>query len=543
MKKNFSKVSAALATAFLALTAQATIKSEAVPGEYVVRLKQNVIRANSITELSNQLQAYVKSTIPGQNIIVVKKPVFQTEDSAIQALKANVNVEFAEPNYIYRINRVPNDAMFGQLWGMNNAGQTDTAGQVGTAGVDINVEKAWDIQTGTKDKIVAVIDTGIDYTHPDLKDNMWTNDAEVNGKAGVDDDGNGFIDDIYGINAITGTGDPKDDHGHGSHCAGTIGAKGNNGTGVAGVNWDVRLMAVKFLDKDGSGTLENAIKGIDYATKMGAKVLSNSWGGGSFSQNLQDAIQRSNDAGALFIVAAGNDYNDNDVTPTYPASYPVSNVVAVAAIDNQGNKADFSNYGKTSVHVAAPGVNIVSTTGGVYESFSGTSMATPHVAGVAALIWANEPNLTAHEIKSRLIATVHPMTNLRGKIISGGRIDAYAALTNTVAPPDPNDPSNWPSTPISYQSDHPYAANVNQTYEINVPGAAQIALYFATFDTETKYDTVSLYDSAGTLVQTLSGLNNDSFSLPITGSYAKLVFKSDNSVQHNGWSITKAAYR
>ena len=179
--------------------------------------------------LGQKLGAFVKSTIPGQNIVVVKRPVFEDTKSAVKALAINSLVDVAEPNFIYHINKTPNDPMYGQLWGMNNVGQKDSANSVGVAGIDIGAEKAWDITTGTKEKIIAIIDTGVDFNHPDLKDNLWTNEAEANGKAGVDDDNNGVVDDIHGFNAINGSGNAMDDQGHGSHCAGTIGGRGDDG--------------------------------------------------------------------------------------------------------------------------------------------------------------------------------------------------------------------------------------------------------------------------------------------------------------------------
>lgn len=359
---------------------------------------------------------------------------------------------------------------------------------------------------------------------PISKRNLWTNAAELNGKAGVDDDGNGVIDDIHGFNSITGLGDALDDQGHSWHLSGTIGAKGNDGAGIVGVNWDVSIMAVKFLDANGSGTLENAIKSIDYATRMGAKVLSNSWGGGGFSQTLFDSIKRSEAAGAIFIAAAGNDSNNNDASPSYPASYVIDNIVSVAAVDNTGKIASFSNYGKNSVHIGAPGVNIYSSTGGKYDSWSGTSMATPHVSGVAALLWSNEPSLTAAQIKQQLLVTARPVSGLRGKTRTGSMVDAYAALTNTAPPPDLNDPSNWPTTSLNYASASPYLKNTNETYNIQMAsGTKEFALYFEKFDTEGSYDTVQIYDGKGVLVQTLSGQNDESLSAPISGSVAKIV--------------------
>ncbi|RYZ66790.1 MAG: subtilase, partial [Proteobacteria bacterium] len=434
----------------------AATQPEAVPGEFVVKLRAPISQNKAqINVLSQQLGAYIKSTIPGQNIVVIKRPVFETQKSVLKTMAQMDNVELVEPNYIYRINKSANDPMVAQLWGMKNIGQVDSENTAGVQGMDIGAEQAWDIETGSKNTIIAVIDTGVDYTNENLAPNMWTNDAELNGKTGVDDDGNGVVDDIYGYNAATGSGDPKDDHGHGSHCAGTIGAKGNDGKGIVGVNWDTRIMAVKFLDAQGSGTLEDAIKAIDYATKMGAKIMSNSWGGGGESQTLKEAIERSNAAGALFVAAAGNESNNNDANPSFPASYTVPNVLTVAAIDNRGEMASFSNYGKNSVHVGAPGVNILSTTTAGYESWSGTSMATPHVSGIAGLVASHEPNLTNLELRNRIITTARPITGLRGKVRSGGLSNAYLALTNTIAPPDLNDPANWQSVSVSVATAHP----------------------------------------------------------------------------------------
>ncbi len=533
-----------LATLFFANTAMSSMTQvSSVPGEYVVQLKKNKMTRMSTKQIELTLNSKIKSTISGQNIVVIQKPVFENAESVIESLKKNELVEIVEPNYIYTINKATNDPLFEKLWGLSNVGQKDPAGQTGVAGVDINVEKAWDIQTGSQNTVVAVIDTGIDFNHPDLKSNMWKNETEANGTAGVDDDSNGVVDDIYGYNAVDDSGNPIDDQGHGSHCAGTIGAKGNDGIGVVGVNWDVRLMAVKFLDKNGSGTLENAIKAIDYATRMGAKIMSNSWGGGGFSQTLFDAIKRSEEAGAVFIAAAGNDGSNNDSRPAYPASYEISNVISVAAINNKGAKADFSNYGKRSVHIGAPGVNILSTTGGKYSSFSGTSMATPHVAGVVALLWSNETQMNAIDIKNRILTTARRLPSLTGKSRTGGTVDAYSALMNIIPPPDENDPANWTSVPMTLQSESPYKPNTAQTFDIKVDGAKQIAIYFEKFNTETTYDFVQIMNAQGIKVQTLSGVNDESYSAVIDGNSARLIFKSDNSVEKTGWIITKVAFR
>ena len=545
MKIRISKKSIIIITSlFIGSTALSSMTQvSSVPGEYVVQLKKNKMTRMSTKQIELTLNSRIKSTIPGQNIVVIQKPVFENAESVIESLKKNELVEIVEPNYIYTINKTSNDPLFEKLWGLTNVGQKDPAGQTGVAGVDINVEKAWDIQTGSRNTVVAIIDTGIDFNHPDLKPNMWTNDAELNGTAAVDDDNNGVVDDIYGYNAVDNSGNPIDDQGHGSHCAGTIGAKGNDGVGVVGVNWEVRMMAVKFLDKNGSGTLENAIKAIDYATRMGAKIMSNSWGGGGFSQTLFDSIKRSEEAGAVFIAAAGNDGSNNDSRPAYPASYEISNVISVAAINNKGAKADFSNYGKRSVHIGAPGVNILSTTGGKYSSFSGTSMATPHVAGVVALLWSNETQMNASEIKNRILTTARRLPSLTGKSRTGGTVDAYSALMNIVPPPDENDPANWASVPTSLQSESPYKPNTNETFDVKVPGAKQIAIYFEKFNTESTYDFVQIMNAQGIKVQTLSGVNDESYSVMIDGDSAQLIFKSDASVEKTGWIVSKVAYK
>jgi subtilisin family serine protease len=294
-----------LSTVLAVSTSFATVP-EVVPGEYVVQLKGNsasrVMMAGSLIQsLSAQsLNASIKRFIPNTNLVVLNLKDKGNTKATVAALLENEAVALAEPNFIYRINRTPNDPELGKLWGLINSGQKDSNKAVGVPGVDIGAEKAWDIQTGNQELVVAVIDTGVDYNHKDLKGNVWTNDAELNGKQGVDDDQNGFVDDIHGYDFANRDGDPMDDHGHGSHCSGTIGAKGDDNAGIVGVAWNVRIMGVKFLSKDGSGSLEDAVESIKYATKMGAKIMSNSWGGGGYSDILKDAIQEASDKGVVF---------------------------------------------------------------------------------------------------------------------------------------------------------------------------------------------------------------------------------------------------
>ena len=304
--------------------------------------------------------------------------------------------------------------------------------------------------TGSKDVVVAVIDTGIDYTHPDLSANMFRNEPDCNSN-GIDDDGNGQIDDCFGIDTANNDSDPMDDNHHGTHVAGTIGAVGNNGLGVVGVNWTVRLMACKFLSASGSGTTADAIDCLEYVKLMkdrGVNIVAtnNSWGGGGFSQALFDAIEAHRARGILFIVAAGNEFSNNDTTPSYPASYSLSNILAVAATTRTDALASFSNFGRRSVHLGAPGSEILSTTpGNTYSIFSGTSMATPHVTGVAALLAAQDPTRDWRVIKNLILA--------------GG--DTLPSLVNTITQKRPGAP--WPvptrpCSPVSLRSATPSAA-------------------------------------------------------------------------------------
>ena len=361
-------------------------------------------------------------------------------DRAVAAYRANPLVMYAEPNYRVHAALTPNDPGFGNLWGLNNTGQTG-----GTPDADIDAPEAWDHWTGNGSTIVAVIDTGVDYTHPDLAGNMWTNPGEVRDD-GLDNDGNGIVDDYFGANFVyrdasgNPTGDPYDDHYHGTHVAGTIGAVGNNGEGVAGVSWNVRIMAVKFLDSSGSGYTSDAIDGLNYAVAEGAKISNNSWGGGPYDQGLADAIQAAGLQGHLFVAAAGNSGTNADFDPMYPAAYDLDNIVSVAALDQNDGLAYFSNYGANSVDLGAPGVGVYSTfPGNGYGTLDGTSMATPHVTGVAALIRDLHPDWSAAQVKQQLLGTVDPVGALDGLTVTGGRLNAAAAVTGT-PPPDTTGP-------------------------------------------------------------------------------------------------------
>ncbi|MDD1729881.1 MAG: S8 family serine peptidase [Methanospirillum sp.] len=361
-------------------------------------------------------------------------------DTVMTVFQNNPLVDYAEPDYQISVEpsstgvqvitssagsttKKPNDPEYPKLWGLHNTGQSPFNG---TPSADIGAEKAWGITTGSSDIVVAVIDSGVDYTHQDLADNIWTNEKEIP-ENGIDDDGNGYIDDIHGWNFQGENNSPVDENGHGTHCAGIIGAVGDNNLGCTGVNWHVKIMPLKFMDSTGNGYISDAISAILYANKMGADVISCSWSGGENSQALQDAITASS---AVVVCAAGNGGADDDTTAVYPATFSSPNLITVAASDSNDNLASFSNYGLKTVQIAAPGVEIVSTyPGNRYAYMSGTSMATPYAAGAAALLKAAKPSLTNNQIRDALISSVDQNSNLSGKISTGGRLDVYLALT------------------------------------------------------------------------------------------------------------------
>ena len=398
---------------------------EYAPNEILVKFK-NSQEDNSLETLRNSINAIKVKKFAINDVYQLRLPAGTSVESAVIQAYSDPNVIYAEPNFVLDINTTPNDTRFDQLYGLHNTGQTG-----GTADADIDAPEAWSQITDVPDNIViAVIDTGVDYNHQDLADNMWVNSDEIPDN-GIDDDSNGYIDDYRGWDFSNNDNNPMDGHSHGTHCAGTIAAVGNNSLGVVGVCWKAKIMPVKFLSDSGSGYTSDAIESIQYAVDNGAKVLSNSWGGGGYSQALSDAIQESSDAGCIFVAAAGNSATNNDSIPHYPSSYNVSNVIAVAATDNNDNLAYFSCYGLNSVDIAAPGVGILSTVpGNGYSSYSGTSMATPHISGMCALIWASSPDLTNIQLKARLFSTVDAKPSLAGKTVTGGRANLYRAITS-----------------------------------------------------------------------------------------------------------------
>lgn len=377
------------------------------------------------------------------DLIRLKLPSGISTAEAIAAMKEDERVTYAESNDIQEFYGdqgqepqdpdVPND-LHEKLWAFRNTGQTG-----GTAGADSSVLDAWKINKGDGSEngpLIAVIDSGADMDHPDLVGNFWTNPGEIPGD-GIDNDGNGVIDDVHGYDAGDDDGSPDDQVGHGTHVAGTIGAVGNNGEGVTGVNQSARLMPIK-ISSNGRITTDGVVRAMMYATKMGATVTNNSWGGGRLNQAIFDAFEASP---MTHVAAAGNNRSDTDRRPSYPMGFDMDNMIAVAATNHNDRMASFSNYGKTSVDVAAPGRDIYSTrNGGGYRMMSGTSMATPFVTGVVGLVQSEYPDASPTEIKERLIFNSDPVDALQNISVSNGRVNAAATLENdTIAPGSPND--------------------------------------------------------------------------------------------------------
>jgi large repetitive protein len=377
------------------------------------------------------------------NLQVLQLPAESTVAAVIITYQASGLVEYAEPDLVVRALAAPNDRYFtdNSLWGLHNTGQFG-----GKPDGDIDAPEAWDILHDPGNVIVAVIDTGIRATHEDLAANLWINpgesgfdsvglDKRSNGK---DDDGNGYVDDVNGINAILGLGTPIDDHGHGTHVAGIIGAVGNNGVGVVGIAWRAQLMALKFLNTFADGSISDALECIDYARRKGAKIINASWGWyGENSAALRDAIRTAGNAGIIFVAATGNNSNNNDTNPLYPASFDLDNILAVAATTRADQIADWSNFGPTRVHLGAPGEEILScghTNDSAYRHWIGTSMAAPHVVGACALLRSQHPSDSHVQIIHRLLSATDPLPSLTGKCVSGGRLNLQRALAGSDQP-------------------------------------------------------------------------------------------------------------
>jgi len=404
--------------------------------EILVRFRAGTTQ-QAIEKIAAQLNDEVEDRIES----VDELDVIEDEDgkdaaTVVAQYQALPEVEYAEANSEIKLDHEDaghkhvhaDDEMFFQQWGLFNNGQRG-----GKAGADISAMRAWAVTKGSDQVVVAVLDSGVDYSHPDLANNIWTRPENI--KQYEDDDlTDGAVDDLHGFNLVGDNSDPMDDNGHGTHVAGIIGAEGGNGLGIAGVNWKVKIMPLKFMDADGSGTTKDAIEAINYVIDrkragVNVRIISASWGSTTKSRALEDIIRKAYDEGILFVAAAGNSSSDNDRAPHYPASYNLGNVVSVAAVNRDDQLASFSNYGAKSVQVAAPGEEILSTwLEHDFKELRGTSMATPFVSGVAALILSQNPKMSVDDLRAKLLKSVDPLPSLKGKISTGGRINAAKAV-------------------------------------------------------------------------------------------------------------------
>jgi thermitase len=407
-------------------TRPAKLETAHVAGELLVKFATGPNSASVSRNINARIGARVIKSFPLAGWQHVRLPDGLDMSEAISLYLSMPGVVAVQPNYIYREAVTPDDTYFSDQYGMQK----------------IQAPAAWDTNTGSDAVVVVVIDTGVFYPHDDLNANMWRNPGEsgqdVNGndKAtnGIDDDADGYVDDVYGIDSFNHDSNPIDDRGHGTHCAGIVGALGNNGQGVAGVNWKVRLMALKFISQQGEGTTAGAVECFNYVVMMksrgvNVRVTNNSYGGDD-DFALKDAMDLAGDAGILNVCAAGNGAANTDVNPFYPASFNSPSIISVAVSDSNDNQAGFSNYGLTSVDLAAPGVGIFSTVsdGPMYTYLSGTSMSAPHVAGAAALLLAQYPNMSMASLKATLLSTVDVLPQWAGKVATGGRLNVARAL-------------------------------------------------------------------------------------------------------------------
>ncbi len=400
--------------------------------EVLVKFKSGV-SLESIESLTSQLNDRVEDRIENISGWTSIDDLDNADAEAIVAeYSKHPEVEFAEPNFEISLEAgpldpiLPRDPQFNEQWALANSGQRG-----GKQGADISATLAWATTTGVESVVVAVLDTGVDYAHEDLVENMWLRPETMEP---YQDSDLGTVNDERGYNAISSDSDPMDDNGHGTHCAGIIGAEGENNLGIAGVNWKVKIMPLKFMNAGGSGSTKDAIEAINYVIErkkagVNVRIISASWGSTQKSRALEDVIRKANENDILFVAAAGNSTVDNDRRPHFPSSYNVPNVVSVAALDRNDQLAKFSNWGAKSVAIAAPGVEILSTwLGNQYREASGTSMATPVVSGVAALILAENPRMSVEDLRKKLMDSTDPIIALKGKTVTAGRINAAKAL-------------------------------------------------------------------------------------------------------------------
>ncbi len=505
-----------------------------IPNEWIIKLRPGISLSSARSALYQH--RLVRAFGPEKRFVLLRGGKPQREALPDEVLSI-------QPNYRYsafdETDSTP-DPDLNKCWGLINEGQVVPDGVAGIVGKDISAKAAWALQASSPNITVAIVDSGLTVDHEDLSANVWTNPREV-ANNNIDDDGNGYVDDIHGWNFVSGSNNVNDDHDHGSFCAGIIGAQSENGKGARGVTARVKMMPVKSLDENGFGSTANAISAIEYAVNNGADIINASWGGSSYDQALYDMVKWAGTKGVLFVAASGNDGLNNDTDPlaTYPASFKLPNVISVAAYDNQDRIASFSNFGKTTVDVGAPGVKIYSTsnTSPGYRYGDGTSFSAPYVSGVAALLKAHVPTISVTDLKERLVSTSDVIGYYqKEKTKSAGRVNAYQALLN-VRPPRPVAPTDWKKVFYNAATTHPYANSMDESYTFTSEGATHIRVHFTQFETEGCCDHVTARDQNGNVVDIYSGSLNDFTSADALGESITLELKSDSTMTKFGFAI------
>lgn len=514
-------------------------------GRVIVKFRDGTRRSRKSSLRDNSNATLIKS------LPLINGEVWQVEDveamiSTQQRQRRDYpEIEYIEPDYVIRLNnspdtvershrKKPNDPYFDDLWGLHNTGQTG-----GTENADMDAPEAWEVVSGSSSVVCAVIDSGVDYNHPDLAANMWKNPNEVPDD-GEDNDNNGYVDDIYGFDFVNSEqSDPIDECGHGTHVAGIMAAVGNNGEGVTGVNWAGKIMALKILKPQMTeygleciGAQTDAIAALDYATQMGIKCTNNSWGGEPYSKALEDAIRRAGDAGQLFMTGAGNAFGqNNDTSPYYPANYDLDNIISVCATDHNDNISIFSNLGVQTVDLCAPGSNIRSTfLNEQYSDNSGTAMAAAYVSGAVTLLWSVYPELTPSAVKEQMMATVDVIPALQGKSVSGGRLNIRKAITS-----QPALPPTAIATVSPLEGSPPVVVNVDANQSFDTDG--QIISYEWRSDEQIVFgpQTRFIFDTAGTYTITLTVTDNDNLTattqqiVTVNGEPAYSIFPANHT--------------
>ena len=497
----------------LCLFTQNLIAKE-IAGEWILKIDH----PRNWESVANSLRGWVKKVRPlgfSKRYALISATSFPIRNF----LSRSSHLLELQPNFRYKAFSGA-DPEIQKSWALSNHGQEISNWGVGVSGMDLNVDGAWKVSTGSQKVKVAILDTGINRAHEDLQNNVSK-------------------DEEWGWDFIHQNSNPLDDNGHGSFCAGIIGADWNNQKGTRGINQYVNLLSVKVLDFLGQGSTATAIEGIEYSMLKGAHIINASWGGKQFDPALFETVKKATEKGILFVAASGNASNSNDdlETAVYPASFKIPGVLSVAAYDPNGKRTSFSNFGRTSVHIGAPGLEIFGVELGGYGFRSGTSFAAPHVTGVAALLKSNEPQMNGVMLKERVIRTgrlLHPYEKYF--TATGAIVDAENALRG-IEPTAPPFPVSWKRIAFRRSTEHPYLADTQERFIVKEPGATHLRVHFKKFNLEKKFDQVKIEDKEGKEVFVYTGELESFNTVEVLGDTLVIQFTSDFNRQNYGFDI------